>query len=326
MLRELNLNVYVSNFIDPEISFKKFNKKMGHLAELIFHLSQIDCHSINFNLFTNSTRKTFDGVTRILKTRSNTRDQTNIYTYSKSDLIMNGIYNPWLLTWKHKEALLNSINKGDDNSLYLYLEDDAIFTKSNLEYYLKYDQVLSEIGLIPGYLRAEWSRFHQEWIHSDSFSRIFETCFSVNSHKEDILFLQFPNPYSANFLLNQREAKEYANSESFNILSAGSKHEVIWDTGATAALGLIAENVPPGMLNRLAIPYSKLAQLPVPGSIVRHQGDRYANDKWWKQYRLLDSQELSELTRIEKNFLDYVKKIMELGIIKSCKSIFGKII
>ena len=282
---QIELNIYITCWLDPEIKRKDFEKKLELLANSVLSLSRISTKQTKLTIFTNDHVDEFEPLLRPLKFRENS--VVEIEEVSREELIdiPTRLYLPWLLTWSHKKNMKRDIELGQKNSMYLYLEDDAIFTTENLNYFLEYLPKLSSIGLIPGFLRAEWSKTDTRWINPDTFLEDSLTTIPMLQSETEV-FLQRENPYSASILLNQALAEEYVQSESFDQQKAWKKHKVIFDIGSTAALGLIAENIPDGCLNRMAIPHHPKSLLPHPCCILRHQGDKYANDLWQLHFEL----------------------------------------
>jgi hypothetical protein len=120
--------------------------------------------------------------------------------------------------------------------------------------------------------------------------------------------MQLENPFSASILLNYPLAVEYFESESSVQALACYKHPVIYDIGSSACLGLIMENIPTGYLNRVAVVCNGENGFPIPGSVVRHLGDRYARDKWHRNVRLYDKDEYQDLPT-HRNLVDYLRRL-----------------
>lgn len=285
LLSSADLNVYISCWLGPELDDKALSKKYLHLSNLILNLSRISSNSLNINLFTNVDSHIWKSISDPIFSRRNSEFKVHLVSKEELTIREGNLFIPWLLTWYHKGLLLKNIKEGNPNSIYLYLEDDAVFTSENLEYFLEFVPILSKVGLVPGFVRAEWSNLHKCWIHPDSFSVDANKPF-FEIEGSEFLFMQRENPYSALILLNQELGLEYSKSESFKQEKAWKKHPIIFDIGSTAALGLISENVPTGFINRIASPVNKTNNYPIPGSVIRHQGDRYANDLWQKHFTL----------------------------------------
>jgi hypothetical protein len=136
--------------------------------------------------------------------------------------------------------------------------------------------------------------------------------------------MQRENPYSASILLNQALAREYVQSESFDQQKAWKKHKVIFDIGSTAALGLIAERIPDGCINRVATPHHPQNSLPHPGCILRHQGDKYANDVWQLHFELFGS-DPERLIKSNRSLLDLIVRFRKKDRIRILKKLINRI-
>ena len=282
---QVELNTYITCWLDTDLKPNELQKKLKHLANLVLNLARISTKQTNLTIFTNNRVDEFEPLLRPLTYKENSIIEVREVSREELIDIPTKLYIPWLLTWIHKKKMKNDIEHGHENSIYLYLEDDAIFTSDNLNYFLEYLTKLSQIGLIPGFLRAEWSKTASSWLNPDTFSDASSSKLAILENETEVFF-QRENPYSASILLNQELAEEYLQSESFNQQTAWNKHKFIFDIGSTAALGLIAENVPNGFLNRVATPHNPKNFYPHPGCILRHQGDKYANDIWQSHFEL----------------------------------------
>lgn len=320
MLNKIDLKVYISCWIDPQLNEKKRSKKFCHLANLLFNLSKISSNSLSINLYSNFDTPIWDRVGDPIYSRRNS--DFKVHLINKEDLtIQDGnLFIPWLLTWQHKKLMSKDIIGGNSNSVYLYLEDDALFTSDNLEYFLEFLPILEKIGLVPGFSRAEWSDMYKSWIHPDSFSADANQPF-FEIDESEYQFIQRENPYSASILLNQELALEYLKSDSFKLDEAWKKHSFIYDIGSTAALGLISENVPEGFINRIATPIYRVNGYPIPGSVIRHQGDRYANDLWQKHFALFGHFPGKELANKRKP-IDYFFRLIKKDFVSVLRKFF----
>ena len=70
---------------------------------------------------------------------------------------------PFLLTWSHRDVFREQIS---NYSHFLYTEDDILFTKKNLDYWIKAREVLRESPYIPSFFRYEVTS-EGEYVSSD---------------------------------------------------------------------------------------------------------------------------------------------------------------
>ena len=310
-----DLYVYITHFYDTKSTEADNADKQRYLAELIFGLARLDVNKLQIKVFTNLNDterllQLFDPMASRLSESS-----WQVIKISKTDLFISGEFNPWALTWSHKKWLKEDIEAAHTKSVFLYLENDALFLQDNLDYFLKYRNVLSSIGLIPGYIRAEYSKVHYAWANPDLLPSLGFTDFKHEFSQDSVLhFRQYANPFSASIILDNDLGVEYIKSESFDMYKAGGKHRIIWDSGSTAALGLVAERVPPMFTSRTAVVLNDNYKLPLLGSILRHQGDRYAQDPWQFHGRLFYKSGDYFFPKPKRSFQDKLRRAKQIGL------------
>ena len=308
--RKPKLWVYLTHFrVGTETDDYKI--RFGYLATSVFYLSQIDEYEVKIKVVTNSKIEEIENLAAPIKSRvdDSTLEQ---YVASETEISKEGKKINWLLTWVHKSLFLKDLrnSESDPRDLFLVLEDDALFTSANLEYFLNELSDMEEVGLLPSFIRSEWSDADACWTHEDPLGRINETAtFFPHPKDENKRLMQLQNPFSASIMLNYSLAVEYSESESAVQALACYKHPVIYDIGSSACLGLIMENIPNGYLNRVAVICNRANGFPIPGSVVRHLGDRYARDKWHRNIRLYDQDGFDELPP-HRNLVDYLKRLL----------------
>lgn len=320
--RKPKLWVYLTHF-RVGTGTDDYKIRFGYLATSVFYLSQIDEYEVKIKVITNSAIEEMENLAAPIKSRldGSTLEQ---YVASDSEISEEGKKINWLLTWVHKSLFQKDLmnNGSDSRDLFLVLEDDALFTTANLDYFLRELGDLEEIGLLPSFIRSEWSDADSCWTHEDPLGRINATA-TLFSHPKDEhkRLMQLQNPFSASILLNYSLAVEYFESESAVQTLACYKHPVIYDIGSSACLGLIMENIPSGYLNRVAVICNGANGFPIPGSVVRHLGDRYARDKWHRNIRLYDQDGYKELPT-HRNSADYLKRLLKMDALVVLKKYF----
>jgi hypothetical protein len=314
--------VYLTHF-QSATHTKEYKVRFGYLATSVFYLSQIEDYELKIKVITNSAIEEIENLSASIESRldGSTLEQ---YVSSESEITFRGRKFDWLLTWVHKSLFQKDLNhtKSDSGDLFLVLEDDALFTQANLEYFLDELTDLEEVGLLPTFIRSEWSDADFCWTHEDPIGRINETAiFFPHPKDDDKKLMQLQNPFSASILLNYPLAVEYFESESAVQALACYKHPVIYDIGSSACLGLIMENIPNGYLNRVAVICNVANDFPIPGSVVRHLGDRYAKDKWHRNIRLYDQVGSRELPT-RRTSIDYIRRLFRKDVIFVLKKYF----
>lgn len=307
---DVTLYVYITYFENSKSNIKAKNNRVKYLANLLLSIAYISVKEVHVKIFTNSISNELTNILDPIKAKESTQSTAEIIHIDQSKLRNNlGEFEPHLLTWAHKDSLKKDFINSRENSYFLYLEDDAIFTQSNLEYFMSKREELRGIGLIPSFLRVEWSCIHSDWINSDSFERLPNALSKNLLYHADHVYMEVRNPYCALILLDKELAEEYLNSESSKVETARLKHDFIWDTAATSALGLIAEKIPHGHSSRTVVGLGSQTMLPLIGSIVRHQGDKYGNEIWWKHFRAFDDNSKPTLPSPKRSLLEMFKRV-----------------
>ena len=302
VIQDISLKVYITFYQDIGKNLQSQRRRMRQLADLVLNLAYLDVKTLDLKVFTNMDSEVLrNSLSPLNAYDTSLRSGTVIRVPSSFLINEEGQFEPHLMTWAHKEMMRKDVSLANEDTFFLYLEDDAIFTFANLEYFLHHREVLREVGLIPSYLRAEWSDIHGTWINSDSFERIPESSLEDFKIHDGVFYRSMKNPYCAMILLDYELANEYFESGSSNLEIAKTRHPFIWDTAATAALGLISEKVPLGRNSRAVVGFSSQTCAPLIGSVIRHQGDRYANEIWWRHFRLFESYGSSDLPPPKRN-------------------------
>lgn len=189
-------------------------------------------------------------------------------------LIVSNLEHPFDLTWSHKPRMKTDfLDKEKNYTHFIYMEDDIRFTYSNFIYFLTYDNLLSEFGLIPSFIRYEYNYTLDDICLSDHMGPVV-----YNGRSEvDIGELRFMNteyPYMAMFIMNREHAAEYISSMSFDKDLSVNVHP--WWIAERAAMGLTWERVPDGFSSRYVIPI--LHGQPLGECYIHHLPNNYTND------------------------------------------------
>ena len=158
---------------------------------------------------------------------------------------------------------------------FIYLEDDIELSFANFCYFVEYREVLRSFGLLPAFIRVEYSAVLGGLVASDAFWPVYVP---VQSHIRlgDTVLVNMPNPYNPFFILDVELAAEYVWSRSFD--REGSRALCSWGVRERAAIGLCLENVPPPFQTRYVVPVSRRTAMAPAFARVRHLPDNYAND------------------------------------------------
>ena len=236
-------------------------------------------------------------------------DDIDEVQYSLSDLLLHRTFLcateadlGFALPWTNKEVFKSHVvNK--DADFYIYQEDDIILTLDNFKYFVEWEAVLKPLNLEPGFIRYElvsgkyipFDNYHH-W----SFTRPtpnalvtgdFQTrCILINDTEADCL-AQLGNPYYGASILNQRNAEQYINSDSFDVdlsyLKSGFRD---WPIADRRSMGLCFEDLSPGRDHRRCVPVSKQGQyyVPVKHSLLLHNDLKYSRQLEANHNKLID--------------------------------------
>ena len=249
--------------------------RMMYLSRLLQSLSNIKVRSLSINIVTNNE----DTKQQITSLGFDLKLNFHVYTkYNKMNQLHNSPWtednptSPWNLVWEHKDLLRNDSLRGNSNSLYLYIENDLLFTQKNLEYWVLNRSRLDVFKLIPSFVRMEYSLKINSYVAIDQFN-----------HKQtnpndypgvdvgELRFVQLPNTYCAMYLMDMKLVQEYLNSSAFH--RKASRDLIWWDLGARASMGVQFLNVPDGFTSRHVIELSN-GQISK-GALVHHLPNLY---------------------------------------------------
>lgn len=261
-----------------------------YLARLLQSLSDIRTKSLTVNIITNSK----EADQQISSMGFNLK--LNFHIFSKYNE-MNQLHNspwiednpnsPWNLVWEHKDLLRTDFLKGNRNSLYLYIENDMLFTQQNLDYWISNRTKLDDYGLLPSFMRVEYLVDSDSWVAIDQFKHEQidpNDCPGVTLGKQR--FIQLPNTYSALYLMDMQLVREYLDSNAF--LRETSRDLIWWDLGARASMGVQFINVPQGFTSRHVIELNN--GVISKGALVHHLPNLYSRKlQYLEKYPLVEN-------------------------------------
>jgi len=212
-------------------------------------------------------------TTFIITNTSNVCEISSIREHALSDdlHIITPTYlgHPYLLTWSHRDVFREQISNGSSYSHFLYTEDDLLFTKQNLDYWLGARESLGSTPFIPGFLRWEINN-RGETVSTDitepqalSSTPLFKV--------GDSTFASLKEPYQGMYFLDKQLAVEFLFS------NASSPDTGIWEIREKAAQGLTYWSVPTGVYSRIMIGLTQEMQIH-PHAQIHHLPNNYADN------------------------------------------------
>jgi hypothetical protein len=140
---------------------------------------------------------------------------------------------------------------------------------------MEFRELLRNYGLLPSFLRVEYSAAFHGFVASDAFWPVYVP---VQSHivLGDTVLVNLPNPFNPCFILDMELAGEYVQSRSFQ--HDGSATMCSWGVRERAAMGLCLENVPEPFQTRYVVPVSRQSDMVPAFARISHLPNNYAND------------------------------------------------
>ncbi len=244
--------------------------RLPFLAETLRTLSEFQVTSLDVVIVTNSSSAAEIALLDRLAREIFPPKGAQVRTYQD-------LANPKDLAWCHKAIIADefvAINQSRYTH-FIYLEDDIGLTYSNYCYFLHFRELLRDFGLLPSFVRMDFSTAMGGFVATDAFWPVYVP---VQTHLmlDDFVMVNMPNPYNPFFILDQELGKEYVRSRSFN---QDSSYEVCdWGVTERAAMGLCLESVPPPFQSRYVVPVSLKSDAVPAAARVRHFPNNYADD------------------------------------------------
>ena len=179
---------------------------------------------------------------------------------------------PYKLTWNCRKLMFS---QKDRYEIFIYGEDDIIFSKKNFNYWLKYKDFCIRNNYNLGFLRTEIKRKSNLLFSTDQVSKIK---YYVNLYK--IRFAKLENSYSAFWIYDKKEFKKFTNTKYW-------RFDYIWKTISgvrltreMAAVGWHGENMSgEGNMNRYKATIIPLNNCKLnKNSFLKHLSNKYANN------------------------------------------------
>jgi hypothetical protein len=229
------------------------------LNNQILALTQIRVRNLQIHVHTNSSiaSEKLKEIWRHISLEIHFHPQYNFMNIlNNSPWIASNGKSPWFLAWEHKNSLRYAVAESSDSSIFLCLENDSLFTESNLRYFLQYKDDLAKFGLLPSFLQTEYSNSSDQFFAVSVFENEKLSLEDLPKVQvENVLFIQLPNPYSGLIILDKVQARRYVESPAFTEFE--SRSLTWWDIGARAAMGLQFIDVPEGFTSRNVVPVNR---------------------------------------------------------------------
>jgi SAM-dependent methyltransferase len=243
--------------------------RLSFLAEALRSLSDFPVSALDVVIITNTFRDDELELLRRLCSETLPNSNSSVRSYGNLSRAFN-------LTWCHKEIITADFhNTNDRYTHFIYLEDDVRMNFANFCYFLKYREILHHAGLLPSFLRVEYSSTLGGFVNVDQFAPV-DVRNQPRKTQGDLFLVNMPNPYNACFILDIELADEYVRTPSFDC--EGSQSVCNWGIRERAAMGLCFENVPEPFISRYLVPVSKRSGITPSYAWVSHLANNFAAD------------------------------------------------
>ncbi|MFO1161094.1 MAG: hypothetical protein U1E60_19790 [Reyranellaceae bacterium] len=250
------------------ITFHFVRRRLESLADVLQALAEFPVAFLEVVLVTNSIDESDASTLRRLALEIMGEGRATVCR-------VEGLDNPFDLAWQHKPIIAERFLGPTDSGFthFLYLEDDIRFSFQNFEYFIAAREQLRDAGLLPAFVRTEWSEVAGGLVATDCFWPVYVP-FQSSLRACDTLFLNMPNPYNPCFVLDRELACEHLASPLSDRLA--SSRLVASGIRERAAMGLCLENVPESFKARYVVPVSTDSNQVPSWARVRHLQGTYA--------------------------------------------------
>lgn len=190
-----------------------------------------------------------------------------------------GMAHPWHLTWWHKSAMRTFFADANQHprDMFMYIEDDIVVTRENIEYFETYLPAAKAIGCLPGFLRFEKGpggrRISPDYrgYQYVSKDRLIEL--------DGQLFVAPQYPYWAGFILDPELFRQYDVSPWSDLALADKQPQSPGNScRVQSAWALTFDAVPEGQPSRYIVPVDDNL-IPLETCQVWHSANNYSVSK-----------------------------------------------
>lgn len=247
-----------------------------NLAQVIRQIEMISCKESHVHIYSNK-QISYEPASKRLSIKLHVFNTWNRINSRHNSPWLENDGSPWNLLWMHKKDLLElQAKKSETSRLIVVLENDTPLTEVNLRDWLINREQLKPLGLLPSFIRIEYSESKNAWICIDIHDK-----WGLDSRNCAILrvenrqYIQIPQLYSGVIVLDDELLAEYAGSDAISL--ERSKKLVWWDMGARSSAGLQFVNVPEGFKDRFVIEIDPLSRSLSVTSTIHHLPNLYVS-------------------------------------------------
>lgn len=156
---------------------------------------------------------------------------------------------PYLLTWTHLEAFRHIYSEDPSVTHFMYVEDDILVRRENVNYWMNGRESLRKFGLYPSFVRYERRNNSGPAFSSDAFGSADGRTIPVVVTENNYCYANLPWPYQGMYFMDREMMHEHLSGPS------SSPDFGPWLIREKAAQGLTFKNVPKGFTSRNLVGY-----------------------------------------------------------------------
>lgn len=177
---------------------------------------------------------------------------------------------PYKLTWKCRKLMFFQRN---DYEIFIFGEDDIVFSKNNFKYWLKYKDICIKNNFNLGFLRVEINKKNNSLYSSDQIRRI-KYYASLNGKN----FGKLENTYCSFWIYDKNEFKEFIKTRYWRFDWKWYTLSGILLIREMAAVGWHGEDMNGLFMNRYVASIIPIINYNLDkNSFIRHISNKYAN-------------------------------------------------
>lgn len=199
-------------------------------------------------------------------------------------IIIDEIVHNRLLPWYHLN-LMKKLYNNEEITHFLYLEDDIMINKFNLNYWINSRKILKKFNLIPAFTRTEINENDNE-LYAVDFTKENDIKklpkIKVNRNYE---FINHKFPYQGMYLYDRELMQEHLQGPTSNPDCGHGAFDINFldqrminlDLMAKANIGLTYINIPSGYFNRMVTLYNNEKKEIDVNCRIKHLSNKYTN-------------------------------------------------
>ena len=229
------------------ISFHYVSERLCYLGEVLRTLAAFPVEARHIVIVTNRTAS--GELTRV----RGVLEQAGLSERELRIVVASDLHHPYDLTWVHKDLITVEFLTQRNYTHFIYLEDDERLTFENFVYFVRARE--RPVGLVPSFLRTEWSDKVSNYVSTDSKSVMTLDARPFTAHG-NYAYVCADNPlFGLNPILDHELADEYVRSRALFLIRIVAPKLVLGCT-RTCGDGIDFLNPPFPFNYRVAVPVS----------------------------------------------------------------------